>query len=122
MLSEHDLHLMRHTIADNLGDLCTIQTYTDAADGQGGMTRTWASTYTYVPCRIAPSSSGGRAQESVGLQYQAVTGWTLTVRYDQTIAAGDRVILGGDTFEVMSVEDDRTDRVCRRAYMRRSDG
>jgi SPP1 family predicted phage head-tail adaptor len=119
MLSQRDLQLMRHTIADNLGDLATIQNYTDASDGQGGVTRTWANTYTNVPCRLAPKSSHTQTE---GGQYQAVTGWVLTVRYDQTIAAGDRVVKSGDTFEVLSVEDDRTDRVLRRAFLRRQDG
>lgn len=122
MLSEHDLCLMRHTLQDNLGDLCTVQTYTDAMDGFGGVTRTWANTYTNVPCRIAPSSAGERSTETVGSQYQAVTGWILTVRHDQTITPGNRVVKGGDTFQVLSVEDDRSDRVCRRAYLRREDG
>ena len=119
MISEHDLHLMRHTMADNLGDLCSVQIYTDVVDGAGGMTRSWSNAYTNVPCRLAPQT---KTVQTTGDQYQAVTGWVLTLRYDQAIAAGDRVVKASDTFDVLAVEDDRTGRVCRRAYLRRADG
>jgi head-tail adaptor len=119
MLSAHDIELMRHTIADNLGDLATVQTRTDTVDGFGGVTSTWANTYTNVPCRIAPQV---KSTETAGNKYQVVTGWVLTVRHDQAIAPGNRVVKGSDTYQVLSVEDDRTDRVCRRAYLRRDDG
>ena len=118
MINEHDLHLMRHTIQHLLGDLCSIQAFTDVPDGYGGMTRTWSTIYSNVPCQIAPDTS---SPQNVGEKYFVVTGWTLTLYYDQPIVAGNRVVKGGDTFSVIAVEDDRSRRICRRASLRRDD-
>lgn len=117
MLSEHELHLMRHAIADSLPDLCTVKSRTTVVDGQGGVTETWASTIN-VPCKLAPAGYVDRTA-SLGERYTVTDSWILTVRYDTTIAAGYRVVLGGDTYEVLGVQDDRSERLCRRASLRR---
>lgn len=101
-----------------LTQTCTIQTVSRASDGMGGFTETWNNTHTNVPCRLSPQGGSGRVQ---GDQFTVVTGWVLDVAYDQAIAAGNRVVLGGDTFDVLEVRDDHTDRIVRRAAIKRLD-
>jgi head-tail adaptor len=118
-LSGAELTWMRDEVEELImTDTCTIQTVSRASDGMGGFTETWANTYQNVPCRLSPQGGSGRVQ---GDQFTVVTGWVLDVAYDQAIAAGNRVVLGGDTFDVLEVRDDHTDRILRRAAIKRLD-
>ena len=117
-LTERELELMRHEATDWLPDLCTVQTRATAPDGQGGVTETWASA-TNVPCKlnVATLRNAGRFGEQFGMHVNFV----LSVRHDQAIASGNRVVLNSDTYEVIAVDDDHTYRPLRRAYLRRID-
>jgi len=55
----------------------------------------------------------GRLQES---QY-----WTLSLAHSQTIAVTDRVVVDSETYEVVALNDDDTERVLTRATLRRAD-
>ncbi|MFQ5433490.1 MAG: head-tail adaptor protein [Anaerolineae bacterium] len=103
-----------------LPSTCTIQTVTRTADGMGGWSDSWANTYTSVTCRLAPLGAG-RAQTERGEAWAVSGAWVLTVKQDQAIAAGNRVIYSSDTYEVISVQDDHDFRVLRRAFLRRID-
>lgn len=118
LITARELVAMQATAAGMLPDSCTIQTRSTVANGQGGVTETWASTIN-VPCKL--SALLLRNEGSPGDRYAMRTGWMLSVAYSTTIAAGNRAIVNGHTYEVTSVEDEQSYRVLRRAYMQRVD-
>ena len=122
MLSARELALMRQTVAGGLPDLCTVKRLVLSPDGQGGYTETWSTVYSSVPCRLKPAGQGTRAGVQPGGQWHVASAWTLTIRYDQPLSTGERVVMGGDTFLVLGVDDDQSERVHRQAYLRRLDG
>ena len=118
MLRQEELGPMRETLALSLPDLATLQSRTVASDGMGGVTETWTSTAN-MPCRVSPIRL--RQASPVGEQFRVHAGWEVVFRWDQAIASGDRVVLGSITYEVLSVEDVTSDRLLRRAELRRLD-
>jgi head-tail adaptor len=120
LLTANELTLMRAQASAMLPGTCTIQTRSTASDGMGGVTESWSNTYTSIACKldIAPRQATFPQQ---GDQFQAHSSWVLTVAFDQAIAAGNRAIIGGDTFEVLNVGDDADYRTLRRAELKRID-
>lgn len=119
ILTASELESMRQTSAGSLPGLCTVKTKTLTRDAIGGGTAVWSST-TNVPCRLtALGTNKGAVQLGGATNYPG--GWTLYLRYDQAIAAGNRVAYNGKTYEVTGVEDDNDDRAFRRALLRRID-
>lgn len=115
-----EIERLRLEAESKLIQTCTIQTNTRALDSAYAPTDTWTDAYTLVPCflsgrQIAPDSG----QE--GGKYVMHTAWQLSVAWDQSISAGDRVVIGGDTFDVISVEDDSDNRALRLANLLRAE-
>jgi len=119
LLTQREIDGMRHTAGDMLPSSCTIQTRTTAADAQGGITATWANSYTNVPCKFSVLQM--KEPGFAGAQWHVTTGWVLSIHHDQPIAVGNRVVFGGDTYEVVGVDDDHDWRVLRRVQLRRAD-
>ena len=120
-LSTYELAQTRLDTEEYLPDTCTIQTRSNAADGIGGQTVTWANTYTSVPCRIwlrIGGALGGREQ-AVGDEPTAVTVWTISVHWDQALDNTMRVVHGGYTYEVNVLNNDGTGLLQRRAWLTR---
>lgn len=115
-----ELESLRNAQESILTDTCTIQTVSQSSDGLGGFTDTWANTYTLVPCKLAPLGAGS-GREDEGAAFVVGAGWVLRLHWDQAISSGNRVVLGGDTYEILSVEDDHTIRTARRARLKRID-
>jgi head-tail adaptor len=120
VLTAGELAGMRQAALRALPGLCTIQSVTRTADGQGGWTEAWVSAATNVPCKLSATAIRMEGQ-STGAQFVVRTGWKLAVPYDQAISTSNRVVFGGDTYEVLSVEDAQEYRATRRAYLRRID-
>jgi len=120
-ISAGELTAMRAVAEQAMTATCTIQTFTNTPDGMGGFSQSWANTYTSVVCRLAARNVAGSDQLE-GDQFKAVTSWVLTVPYDQVVTVQNRVVIGGDTFEVESLQDDHDYRTARRLYLRRVDG
>ena len=119
-LSTLEIAQLRADQADYWPDTCTLQTRTLASDGMGGQTETWANTYTGVACRVSPQQVG-RGESIQANQVAATTSWVLTVAYNQTLAETMRCVHGGETYEIMELEDTHSNRTAKRAYMRRID-
>jgi len=100
-----------------LPNTCTIQTRSTAADGMGGVTETWSDTDD-VPCRLDAVNMAARSSAS-GEKFTIHNIWSLFVHWDRAIAAGNRVVMGGDTYEVLSVQDDMDWRLLRKATLHR---
>ena len=80
---------------------CTIQRYTEGApDDYGNPTLTWANHLVDEPCRL--TSSSGR-EIKVGAEL-VVADYKLFVG-DIDIIEQDRVVISGDTYEVLLVQD-----------------
>lgn len=119
-LSTQELAKLRAAAEDYLPDTCTIQTVTRTSDGMGGWSESWANTYTSVACRLAPVRSS-QGQRMEGEQLAAVSRWVLTLHHDQVIGEQDRVVHGGETYEVAHMEDTHSNRTAKRVYLRRLD-
>lgn len=119
-LSTSELAQLRADAEDYLPDTCTLQTVTRTADSIGGWSESWADTYTGVACRIAPQRMS-RAEALLGGQLAAVTGWILTLHHDQAIDETMRVVHGGETYEVVQLEDTHSNRTAKRVQLRRVD-
>ena len=119
MLSAGELAAMRAELALSLPDLCTRQVRTLTRDGYGGDAESWASTPN-VPCRLQ-SVQRQAALGPAGSQWVAVTVWQLVIRHDQAMAVGNRVALGGSTYEIVAVADAHSERLARVCDLRRVD-
>lgn len=119
LVSTPVLTYMRNTQADAMPDTCTIQTVARTSDGQGGWSEVWSNTYTSVACRVSPVKLRSLGE---GIQADQMTGkrrYILTVAYDQAITLADRVVHGGVTYNVISVNADESWPTAKRAELER---
>lgn len=92
-----------------------IQTYSQVSDGAGGRTETWTSGAT-VAARIAPLTGGEtqrRGTTSSSGRIDPRTTHVVSVPAGTAVTAKDRVLLGGQVYEITAVRT-RTDEVIRR--------
>ena len=108
-LTAAELSTMRTSINELLPDTCNILTPTNVNDGQGGITTTWGTANASVTCRLDKRSGQEQGQEQVqGAGVKPYTEWILTLPYDTTIANTQRVEVGSSTFNVISVDGDKS--------------
>ena len=101
LLQDGDLAYLRAEALTSLPDKVDIQRKTNTADGQGGFAESWDIAYSDVSARIAH----GSGTNSVGAEQQNRSRQlTVSVAYDQSIENGDRILISGDTLEVISVD------------------
>ena len=110
-----ELAAMRAIADDYFPDTCTIQTRTEGRDALGGITHTWADTYTRVACRVDPTTSGNEVVSNLAVEGQAT--WWLNIPYTQAIDIEDRVIHDSITYEVAHVWDTQSYKTIRRAIL-----
>ncbi len=110
MLTTAELAAMRSTLDDSLPDECTIVTSTLVTDSAGGHTTT--TTSATVACRLSPAGAG--REDTVGSRVTPENRWTITVPYDTTVGQAAKITVGSRTFEVVSVDVDRSWDLCKR--------
>lgn len=115
MIPSSELALLRADLTGVLADSCAVVRVTRTQTDSGGWTET-TTTLPSQPCRIGPLGgreriAGGKIAEEADL--------VMTLPFDADIRWDDRVEHGGKTYEVVSI-DDRTDRLVRRVYVRRT--
>ena len=113
-----ELAAMRAVADDFLPDTCTIQTVTASQDALGGVTDSYASTYTGVACRLDPSSGGEGISNNV---IEGQSRWMLNIPYDPAISVNNRVVHESKTYEVAYVWDTHSYSTIRRAELVRVD-
>lgn len=113
-LNAAQLAAMRSVSDAALPDTCTIQRTTPTADGMGGETDAWANLAVGVPVRISPEQSIEAAETERGGSIAGVKRWVLTLPYNQDVTLADRVVLGGRTLEVVSIDGPRSWEIARR--------
>jgi len=115
-LSDKELVDIRAVAEDWLPDTCTIRTKSESKDALGGVVDSFADGYTGVACRLDPSAlSGDERVSSEALEAESF--WVLTVAHDQAIGVEDRVVFGGETYEVREVVDDNSFLIVRQAVL-----
>jgi head-tail adaptor len=102
-LTASELAALRAAAEAWLQSTCTIQAKTEAVDATGGITATWADTYTGIACRLDPLSPGSETVRNFALEGQSA--WMLYLKYDQAITLENRVVYGSNTYEVRAVQD-----------------
>ena len=117
LLTDADLTFMRDTIEEMFPDTCSILSETLLSDGQGGVSSSWGTVSSKVPCRLddkpaalnqLPFVAGG---EKEAHQYQ------LSLASSATITAGDMVELNSLTYHVVSVNINQSWRAVSRAVV-----
>jgi hypothetical protein len=120
MLSATDLAAMRLAQAEALPGTCTILRATSAHNAIGEMALTWQTVGTAVPCRLRPQTRIGDLR-SIGGQQQLVGQWVVTLAYGANVCNGDRIVIGGDTYEVIATQQDEDWLTATRCEVRRID-
>lgn len=104
-----ELNALRTFVIGIMANTCSVKRKTSANDGFGGVTHTWSTVATDVPCRYsfgAPAASGQIAGRIVE---QETAGWRITVPWGTSVTAQDRILLDtGDEFEVLGVSVPQT--------------
>jgi len=117
LLVDADLALMRAIIAETLPDICNILSESITPDGQGGVTSTWGTVTTNAPCRFDDITARVTELVVAGGGQKAAHRYQLTLLYDETINAGNRVELGGATYTVVGVNASQSWKVDARAVL-----
>lgn len=116
MLTAAELTQLRADVAELMPDTCDIERNSSSVDSAGFESESWAVQVDDTPCRIDPYnkqfSSG-----IVGEREENITWWQLTVSWNVDIADGDRVIFGSDTYQIVQLHDDHSNRIVRRALL-----
>lgn len=119
MLPSAELSDIRDEAELALPDTCTIQTGTQV-NTKGSVETTYANTYTSVPFRIAPANNKMPIEKQIGTALAAVVDYIGTIPFDQAIAASNRVVHSGVTYEVIAPANDQASwRSVRRVYLKR---
>ena len=106
LLSSNEITLMRSTLENEaLPDTCNILSVTQTADGQGGFTDAWGTATAGVACRLDNTSS---RELLSGDAVKHFTGWMLTLPQSTSIAAGNRVEVDSDTYNVVGFDDGKS--------------
>ncbi len=120
MMDDADLAQLRVDVLIMLPDTATIQRATESVDGYGNVSLAWVTVDT-ASCRIDPFKQ--RDSEGIVALREANKAWyQLTLEYDANIAMGDRLVIGGDIYELVSVHDDHSLRITRRGIVAKIQG
>lgn len=103
MLTAAEIAQMRVTQAAALPDTGTVQRKSAPADGRGGQAVSYTDFATGVNCRLGQGQ--GAKPGTRGDRIDTRIPWVVTFAYNQDIRSTDRIVIGGRTFEVISLED-----------------
>lgn len=114
-LTADELECIRATVVDTLTDTCDIQTRTETADGEGGVTISYTTTLADVPCRVASAATNAQQQERIIADVlRGRMGYYITLPALTAVTMRGRIVQGGRTFEVVLQPFPTTDEVARR--------
>ena len=116
LLQLNDLTYMRSEARLAMPDTVSIQRMAQTADGQGGFTTEWSNVYQNIPARLTAT---GSAESLTAGRINSQPNFMLTVASDQSIEETDRVVHLSDTYEVQSVDGEKSWKLTIRCQMRR---
>jgi hypothetical protein len=103
------MDFLRAVAESFLPDLADVSRYTEVSTSDG-MTQTWATVLTDVPCRVSPrASTATEGLAAGGAVVRALSTWVVVVPWTTGVTGRDRVIVHGSdrtderTFEVLRV-------------------
>lgn len=120
LLSDAEMAACRSLAEEAMPSTCTIQTRTET-NTKGSVALSYVNTYTNVKCRIMPANRTS-GEYIGGIKITAEAEYILTVPYNQTLTAKDRIVYGGKTYEVMRVHAEHDYRTAVRAELVLVDG
>ena len=113
-----ELAQLRADFAELMPDTAVIQSVTLVSDGAGGNTPSWAAvTGGTVACRIDPLNLRGSRVQLVAIQESLLVSYQGTFPHDAPLAENYRVVTGSNTYEVVQLDVDHSNRACRRAIL-----
>ena len=115
LITNDDLSWMRDTLELAMPGTCYILTGTLTSDGMGGNTTNWGTIGTAI-CRL-DIKGGHEAQAGGG--YIPFTQTILTLPHDAIVTTANRVKYDDDTYNVVTVYDDRSWHACTRCQLER---
>jgi SPP1 family predicted phage head-tail adaptor len=115
-LTDAELEVLRAQMVDLLPETVITQRATVTVSDYGGVSETWTAVGTAWG-RIDPASA---QSTMIASQESGATYYQLTVEYNAVLADGDRVSVGGVTYQVKSLHADHSKRAVRRAIVVRS--
>lgn len=104
---------MRHTVNTYLAGTALLYSPTRSSDSQGGQTWTYA-VFGTVDARLSPLS-GGEAE--VASRISERNAYVLTIPFETSIDADDRVVYDSVTYEVLEVRDRTPWELSRRVFV-----
>ena len=115
LLQGLDLTYMRAAMKTAMPDTVNIQRESQEADGQGGFITSWGNVYQNIPARL---NAKGASESIAAERLDTRLDFTLTVAYDQSIDATDRVVHVSGTYAVQSVDSGKSWTLSKRCQMR----
>jgi head-tail adaptor len=115
MITADELIYMQTTIESLLPGTCAVLTGTSTADGFGGVTFAWGTTTTYT-CRL--DARGGKDALAAG-EIQPFHQYVLTLPHSAVITEANRVVVSSETYNVVSVDANKSWAACVRAIVER---
>lgn len=101
MLPANELDALRLELeAVTLPDTCDILSLTRSRGSMGDFTETWGTASANVPCRLDHRSGN---EVSIGTALQPVYSYVLTLPWNTTVTAANRIKHAGQTYSVKSV-------------------
>ena len=116
LLQLNDLTYMRSEARLAMPDTVNVQRMAQTADGQGGFTTEWSNVYQNIPARLTAT---GSSESLTAGRMNSQPDFMLTVASDQSIEETDRVVHLNDTYEVQSVDSEKSWKLTTRCQMRR---
>lgn len=119
-LTTSELTAIRDHVEATLPDTCTIEQPTETVDSVGAVTATWSTRASSVACRLAQamlSGAQGKFSTLAGEQVHEGMVWVLSLPYDQTIEVKDRIVVGGVTHYVRSVNAGESELFLKRCIL-----
>lgn len=121
MLTARELSQLRADVLETLVATCTILRPTASVDSAGIASESWGTAGTAVLCRIDPERQRDPAGMVAGREAMR-TYFVGTFEWDADIAEGDRVVVAGDTLELLQLYDIHSDRAVTRARLAKIQG
>lgn len=115
-LTARELAQMRADIEDLFPDTCDILSVAYTADSEGGFAEAWGTATAGVHCRIDYRSG---TERMTGGAIQPYNKAVISLPYNTTISATNRIKSGAYTWSILSLNDGQSWQAVKRAELER---
>lgn len=118
MLDADELESMRDEMTASFPDVAQIRTPQITTDGQGTVeSYGGGGAVPYTPCRKTPPHFPD--DKAVGGAIRGDLDWDILFPYGTAVSMQDRIVISGDVYDVINVDDGGTEGLCVRVWARR---